>query len=522
MILHRVEATNLGPFTGAPAAAGPFAPGLNILSAPNETGKTTLLRATGRALFDRHTCKDSEIRALKPAGTDLAPRVQVEFETGEGRFRTEKTFLQAPASRLHEWAGGDWKLLAEGDDSDNRLARLLQSKHPGRGATNAAHWGLLGYLWMRQGELAEWPEWTDNPAGQLVRSLLVKVEIDPFIESVRGRMWSVYQENFTPTGQQKAGGALREAEASLARVEEALAKIAAERQRLTADEDEYARLSEGLPHLEAEHARYRQEAEELQETARRAELIAAEVQGLQHGSTTAQDRLRAVQHDRDTLERQGRELEDFRRLLTAAEQEAAGTARLAEELAGRLTESDRALETHEAELARLQAEVTRAVKLTRHRQLHDGIEALRRTLARCQAQSDQAETLARARAELPAIPPARLRQLQALEDSIRQGRARLDALGLTVEIVPSADASGVHAQVDDATLRELPPVPAGEARTVRAIRDLSLELPGWGRLRMRSGAEETRGLDADLKKNEAALRAGLVEFGVGSLADARA
>ncbi len=95
MILHRIEATNLGPFTGAPAVAGPFVAGMNILSAPNETGKTTLLRATGRALFDRHTCKDAEIRALKPAGTDLAPRVTVEFETNEGRYPRGKN---VPAS----------------------------------------------------------------------------------------------------------------------------------------------------------------------------------------------------------------------------------------------------------------------------------------------------------------------------------------------------------------------------------------------------------------------------------------
>ena len=223
------------------------------------------MRATGRALFDRHTCKDAEIRALKPTGTDLAPRVSVEFETGEGRFRAEKTFLQSPTSALREYTGGVWKLLAEGDDADLRLTKLLQTKHPGKGATKAAHWGLLGYLWMRQGELAEWPEWAGNPAGQLVQSLLVKVEIDPFIEGIRGRMWSVYQENFTATGQQKAGGSLRDTETALTRVEAALVKIAEERARLTADEEEYNRLSENLPRLETEYASHRRDADELQE-----------------------------------------------------------------------------------------------------------------------------------------------------------------------------------------------------------------------------------------------------------------
>ncbi len=521
MILHRIEATNVGPFTGNPVVAGPFVPGINILSAPNETGKTTLLRATGRALFDRHTCRDAEIKALKPAGTDLAPRVSVEFETGEGRFRADKTFLQGTASTLSERVGGDWKLLAEGDAADTRLTRLLQSRHPGRGATNAAHWGLLGYLWMRQGELAEWPEWTANPAGQHVQGLLVKVEIDPFIEAVRTRMWKVYQENFTNTGQQKTGGTLRETEEALVRVEGALARIAEERLRLTADEDEYTRLSGELPGLEAEHGRHRQDSEALQEAARRAEVIAEEVQRRQYELTTAQDRLRTVQSDRDTLDRHARDLEEIRRQLTAAETTADRAAQAATDQQTRLAETERALEDGDTELTRLQAAVAHIGKLSRHRQLRDGTERLARTLERCQTQAAQVESLARARAELPTVTPARLRQLQALDESIRQRRAQIDALGLSVEIIPANDVPALRARMDDGTVRELPALAAGETRTVRAVRDLSLDLPGWGVLRMRSGAAETRSLDEAVRKDETSFLAALAEFGATEIADVR-
>ncbi len=431
----------------------------------------------------------------------------------------EKTFLQAPASVLHEYAGGDWKLVAEGDDADNRLTRLLQSRHPGRGATNAAHWGLLGYLWMRQGELAEWPAWTGNPAGQLVQSLLVKVEIDPFIENVRGRMWSVYQENFTATGKQKSGGMLQETEAALERVGNALAKIADERTRLIADEAEYARLSEELPGLEAEHIRHRQDADQTQEAARRAEVAAEEVQRRQHELTTAQDRLRVVQGDRDTLDRQGREIEEIRRRLAAAQSAAGRAAQVATEHQARLAEADRALEAHEAELARLQAAVTRAGKLARHRRLHDGIERLARTLERCQSQTAQVEALVRARAEIPVVTAARLRQLQTHDESIRQRRAQIDALGLRVELIPAADAPGVRVRVDDGTVQELPSLLATETRVVHAIHELSLDLPGWGSLRMRSGAAETRSLSEAVKKDETTLRAALSELGAASLAE---
>ena len=36
-------------------------------------------------------------------------------------------------------------LLDTEDKADERLQKLLQSSVPGRGATKAAHWGLLGY-----------------------------------------------------------------------------------------------------------------------------------------------------------------------------------------------------------------------------------------------------------------------------------------------------------------------------------------------------------------------------------------
>ena len=100
MILHAIELTHVGRFRDT-VRLGPLAAGLNILAAPNESGKSTALHAAARALFDRHTTKSEELKALQPAGTLLAPGVIVEFETRAGRFRTAKTFLQKPESTPH-------------------------------------------------------------------------------------------------------------------------------------------------------------------------------------------------------------------------------------------------------------------------------------------------------------------------------------------------------------------------------------------------------------------------------------
>ncbi|HRE08194.1 MAG TPA: AAA family ATPase [Opitutaceae bacterium] len=187
MILHAIELTHVGPFRET-VRVGPFARGFTLLEAPNESGKSTTLRAAARALFDRHTTKSEEIKSLQPAGTDLAPRVAVEFETREGRFRIEKTFLLAPRSLLQRWNDGRWEAMAEADAADRRTQELLESTLPGRGATQPEHWGFLGFLWARQGEPAEWPSLDGAGVGQRIRARLAKVEIDPVIDAIEGRL----------------------------------------------------------------------------------------------------------------------------------------------------------------------------------------------------------------------------------------------------------------------------------------------------------------------------------------------
>ncbi len=521
MILHQIEAASVGPFVGSPVTAGPFAPGLNILAAPNETGKTTLLRAAGRALFDRHTCRDAEIKSLKPAGSALSPRVIVDFETAAGCFRIDKTFLQSPRSALFAKIGGAWQPVAEADAADGRVQTLLQSTQPGRGATKAAHWGMLGYLWTRQGEAATWPDWEENPTGQSVRGMLAKVEIDPLIDALRGRMWTTYLENFTPTGQSKTGGALRTSEDELVAVDEALADLDETRQQFLADEEAHARLADELPRLEAEYADCRREADDLQTAALSAEVQTVEVQRRQHAFEIAQDRLKVIRQDVETLERHAREIDDTRRCLASVEAEA-DRLRL-EASAGEtgLRETDRALEENATALARLQAEVQRAGRLARHRQLGDTIHGHALLLERCVTQTSEIDALTQQRAELPTIPPPRLRKIEALTDSVRDHRAKIEALGLTVELTPSDDAPQILFRADDGPDETLSALSAGEPRLVRATRGLSLTLPGWGKLRMRSGAAETQALHETLTREEAALQQALSEIGARSLEEAR-
>ena len=139
MIIERIELAHVGPFNKM-VVIGPLDPGLSVLSANNEAGKSTVVKATTRALFDRHMCKSDEIKGLQPLGTSLAPTITVVFECGEEKYRVEKVFLESPRSKVSQWNRGDWQLKAEGDAADSLLQQILLSEQPGRGATKPEHW----------------------------------------------------------------------------------------------------------------------------------------------------------------------------------------------------------------------------------------------------------------------------------------------------------------------------------------------------------------------------------------------
>ena len=79
---------------------GPFAEGLNVIHAPNATGKSTLFEAMLRGLLDGHRVGGEEIRDIRPWGRSLAPKVVIEFTHGGTDYRISKQFLDSQTSKL--------------------------------------------------------------------------------------------------------------------------------------------------------------------------------------------------------------------------------------------------------------------------------------------------------------------------------------------------------------------------------------------------------------------------------------
>jgi len=153
MILRSIQVQNWRCFID-PVTVGPFSEQLNVLHAPNATGKTTLFEALRRALLDGHRVTGREVESIRPWGRALAPTVTVEFAHDGISYRVTKRFLDNPLAILEREENGRFVPLAEGGAADEQARGILSRNPPGRGLARPENWGLAQILWAPQGDLS--------------------------------------------------------------------------------------------------------------------------------------------------------------------------------------------------------------------------------------------------------------------------------------------------------------------------------------------------------------------------------
>jgi len=517
VILRGIGLTGVGPFGGT-LWVGSFDPGLNVLAAPNESGKTTVMRAAARALFDRHTTKAEEIKAMQPAGTEIGPRVVVEFQVQAERYRIEKTFLVGPVSVLKQWRGDGWQRVADGDAADARVHFLLNSSLPGRGATKPEHWGLLGFLWARQGEASDWPKWGDQGVDGRLRAQLVRMEVDPVIERVRERLRESAEAEITARGAIRAGGKWAETQREMESVGGQLEELRRSRSEMETACQRHEQASAAVTQLEKEHAAQLNVAREVASRLAAAERLLIELEGLRAALGVAQSRLKRVTEDLGVHGVRQAELGAVRAELAAAESAAGVQVQRLSTVRATLDQERRMRRLGEARLQEMRKRLDRLRGLLRLRQMDQGVTDLAHRMGRVEVVRATVTGLVRRRAEVPTVTAAVVQDLERLANSIRDLRSRLEAAGLTVELRPDGDAM---VTVRDGETEEGLRLNAGGERRVQRPRTMDLELAGWGRMSIRSGAQETVEMAGRLRAAERELKEGLEGLGMPSVETAR-
>ncbi|NHN88327.1 AAA family ATPase [Acetobacter conturbans] len=431
LIFTALEVEQFRRFSGTCRLDG-LGPGLNLLAAPNESGKSTMLAALRALFLYKFSSKTQAIKDLAPYDGG-SPCIRADFTLDGVHYNAEKRFLGRNFARLSE----DGRVL-ENDEAEARIQSLLGLDAARRGEAD----GLLGALWVEQGSSFAQPELCDT-ARESVQSCLA-VDLDEITGGAdAGRILKRVQDDLNelvnghgkPKGRYAA--ALEGEEAVTGQID------ILETRRRTLEQD-LADLGMSRRLLERENDPVRQQAE--QEELERAK--AKKEQLLRFATREAQAQAAVQEADRELNRHRGTQAgrTERRARLAAVRKDYLTAVEERQQAETRLREADDALTRQSATLSTLEqkrtasaAAVTQAERHVERLRLKEERDAAHHRLSRLAALSEDAEKV---RATLAAcrVDEKRLKAVEMAEQALHKATVALDAQATRLDIALEPDA----------------------------------------------------------------------------------
>ena len=484
-----------------------FGPGVNILSAGNEAGKSTLFRAIRTCLFERHNTTKDDVASLATEGLSLPVTITVGFEKGGKTYEIRKSFLRSRSASLI----CDGVETARNTEADEEVWKLLGIEQR---STRALDEAAFGVLWVAQGHSFQTPDPSEGARNAL--NAVIQQEVGTLVGGERARLLltTVSEElgrYVTERGQPKARGPLDDAvkasqklTADSADADTRLEALRGKLDELDALRRQYTQASDpaALKSLEdqlTEAKRKLAEAEKAEGEIRR--LTGEERQAFQL-CQAQQEKLKALQDQATTIDEQRERLTQIAAGLAPLDAQDEATARaLSQANAERTRREDAlaAIDAREAELQRLEA---LSQKLARKAEL----------AARLQQLDDfrQRAAASEAALKLATIDDAVIKSLEAIESEEARIRAALaaGAARVTIAAKPGAGVTLNGDAVDGTAAR-----PVTEALIIAVGPDVSITIS--------PPAEALDAATAGLARERARLNALLARHAVASPAQLR-
>ena len=495
----------------APVRLSGFTDGLNMICEANEFGKSTLLEAMRAALFERHGAKSEYVRSFRPWGDETAPAVELTFELRGEPWVIRKRFLQAPRAVLVGPSGQTFS----SDEAEERLQALLGFERSGKGGADAESRGVLGMLWIEQGDALR-----IMVPGRLARETIESV--------LAGEVGAVTGGRRATAVTLAVEGALKELRTlgtgqSTGRLLEAQKRLEAARALLTDAEAISRSFGESLDRLQTvrgelvrlerdltapEHATESKRAQQDLEIARAADGRLREAKAALGEATSRREGAERKLAEREGLRREQQAADDAVKAAEAAVEDHAPAFQraLAQE-----ADLARALVDLRADLQRAEADATKAQgaeRATRERlaiakafERLDGAEGLVERLAALRSELDQGG-MSQEQLESPVGFEAKATQAQA---ALQAGAATLD-IKLSPGVEGAVTVGGRPAQ----------------SGRISVVTPIMVEIAGIGSMTVSPGAASGVTVETAYRRASEDLAAALAKAGVADLARARA
>ncbi len=513
MILHTLVVENWRCILGE-RSVGPFSEGVNILHAPNATGKSTLFEALRCALMDNHNTKGEEIQKLRPWGRALSPRVVVEFSTGGVRYRVRKGFLDTPESLLERLEKGTYQPVAKGPEADKTTRALFTKDAPKKGMSRPEHWGVQQLLWAPQGGL-ELGELSGNLLDDIRTSITAQV-VDDRARGVEELLKKRYETYFTPTGKVSKNSALTQYEQA---IRETAAELEARRMEHAEAESLSKRvraLSEKAAALGGDVGRMEAETNALEEKVAAYEKMRAEFDLRSAGAhaaeagygrlKTAVEQIDDATKERDVVKKRIEELRSALPQVEADRKECAKALEAAQLALEAAREGTKAAE----ERANQARAAHRAVELKE--QCHALVEkdAAVKTTQTLLSEHEKEK----ASGHFPSL--AEIKKIRKAFADLEKAKIQLDASRISLEITPASALSG---RIDAGDSQGPLTLEAGKPTTLHGAPEIRLDIESFGVLRAFGPCESAQEALEDARKAEAHIQKLSAPFGTNDRTD---
>ena len=479
--------------------------GLNLFTAPNEAGKSTVALALRAAFLERY--RSTSVDSLRPWGhASASPAVEVDFEFNGVSYRLRKSFLTRRRCDLQ--VNGQ---SSDGEAAEDQLARLMGFTFAGRGANRDENLGVPGLLWIRQGtsqDLAGPLQHAEQHLQSVLQAAVGGVASTQGDE-VLERLEQARHELLTPAGQAPRGEyakALEELKAIDTRRAETAEQLAQYQRQV----DELANLSRQhrLDELERPWDDLRARCDRAQAALDGSRRLQADLQAQEQAVRHHQTLLSALRAQCEGFEREAAARQSRQQALVAAEQARLQAQQACQIALGQADAAQQALEAAQAQLALASRQRERQAALARVTELRGLTEAVNRSRDQAREAQARVEQLRLQTARL-AIPTGVLAQLQSLDEQWRRVQAQLEAAATTLVFDLEAQAQ--------ATLEGVPVDPqARHTLTQRAV----LEIQGLGRIAVHPGGTEIPTLRRQVETLQRERAQRLAALGVEDLAQA--
>lgn len=493
---------------------------LNIISGPNEAGKSTLMQAVWFALTRRSTSQAQEIRDVVPNGGGT-PSVEVRLSADGTTYHLEKVFNGQSGHASLRVESPDGTIENYSDEEADEVIREALGFGEASGRKGVPdHFGFWPAVWVRQEDRQIDPgeHLTNEGDPESISSVLAQIGGDVMAGAgaeVVERAKEEYDRFYTGSGKltTRSGAPLHEAMENRDDAEERHRELKDRREEYEEDLHQHERLQSEIDRIEEQLPELEKKAEEAIAEFEQAEEIRGELETAQTNLEAAESEVGRLQ---DRLDRRAELRGEIEELEEELEQKREEVAEKKDVLNARQESRDELVQ------AEREAESRRDGLKEKERWFRAHLDVLRaeERLASIEERSEKLEVLTDRRDELAgeiagiSVEEDDIGRLEELKGDRDEARTRLESAAAQLSFRAAGD---VNFRIEGKKLV----LSEGEEETRRIDEPTAVDVEDLLEIRIEPGGKDLASVREEARDTEERYEEALSGLGVGSISEAR-